>query len=219
MKSTILKSPIAFAQAKQNPQLGEVNGMLMALRFADTETESQRASTLAICDASGFSRVSVKGSQAASYLQQQGMTLPAAANQWLLDNDRLVMRLGNSEFLIEDQTTNVNPPVSALSSAEGVHKVSRNDAAFILTGTKIQPLFAEICEIDLVAELATENHLIMTVIAGVSATLLSQTLNGERIYRLWCDGTYGPYLWKTLLNIIEEAGGGAVGLHHFYPKI
>lgn len=219
MKSTLLKSPIAFAQASQNPEMAEVNGMLTAVRFADEAIESQRADVLAICDVSAFERVSIKGQQAASYLQQQGIALPAEANQWLFEADRLVMRLGNNEFLIEDQTKNLKPSVSELSSAEGVHKVSRNDAAFILTGNHIQPLFAEICEIDLVAELATENHLVMTVIAGVSATLLSQTLNGERIYRLWCDGTYGPYLWKTLLNIIEQAGGGAVGLHHFYPKI
>jgi sarcosine oxidase subunit gamma len=219
MKSTLLKSPIAFAQSGQNPQMAEVNGMLTAVRFADAAIESQRADVLAICDVSAFARVSIKGQQAASYLQQQGFALPADANQWLFEADRLVMRLGNSEFLIEDLTQNIKPSVSELSSAEGVHKVSRNDAAFILTGNYIQPLFAEICEIDLVAELATENHLVMTVIAGVSATLLSQTLNGERIYRLWCDGTYGPYLWKTLLNIIEQAGGGAVGLHHFYPKI
>lgn len=218
MKSTMLKSPIAFAQASQNPQMQEVNGMLMAVRFADEAIESERAEKLAICDASAFGRVSIKGPKAVSYLQQQGIVLPAKANQWQLDAERLVMRLGNSEFLIEDQTTNIKPSVSELSSAEGVHKVSRNDAAFILTGNYIQPLFAEICEIDLMAELATENHLVMTVIAGVSATLLSQTLNGERIYRLWCDGTYGPYLWKTLLSIIEQAGGGAVGLHHFYPK-
>lgn len=219
MKSTLLKSPIAFAQLSQAPQMEVVNGMLTAVRFADKAIESQRAHKLAICDTSAFQRVSIKGSQAANYLQQLGVTLPETANQWQLTDDRLVMRLGNSEFLIEDQTQNVKPAVSELSSAEGVHKVSRNDAAFILTGNDIHPLFAEICEIDLVAELATENHLVMTVIAGVSATLLSQTLNGERIYRLWCDGTYGPYLWKTLLNIIEQAGGGAVGLHHFYPKI
>lgn len=219
MKSTLLKSPIALAQASQAPQMDVVNGMLTAIRFADETTESQRVEVLAICDASAFKRVSIKGPQAASYLQQQGIALPEGANQWQLNQNRLVMRLGNSEFFIEDQSQNMKPSVSELLSAEGVHKVSRNDAAFILTGNHIQPLFAEICEIDLVAELATENRLVMTIIAGVSATLLSQTLNGERIYRLWCDGTYGPYLWKTLLNIIEQAGGGAVGLHHFYPEI
>ena len=28
--------------------------------------------------------------------------------------------------------------------------------------------------------------------------------------RLWCDGSYGPYLWDTLLGIAVELGGGAV---------
>ena len=31
-------------------------------------------------------------------------------------------------------------------------------------------------------------------------------------YRVWCDGTYGAWLWKTLVEIARELGGGPVGL-------
>ncbi len=58
----------------------------------------------------------------------------------------------------------------------------------------------------------------MTVIAGVSVTLLRQMLNGQSVYRIWCDGTYGPYLWKTLLGITEEYGGGAIGFSFYYEN-
>ena len=36
-------------------------------------------------------------------------------------------------------------------------------------------------------------------------------------YRIWCDGTYGAYLWDTLLEIAIELGGGAVGLTAVWP--
>jgi sarcosine oxidase subunit gamma len=59
----------------------------------------------------------------------------------------------------------------------------------------------------------------MTQVAGISATVLRQTLNGEAIYRLWCDGTYGPYMWDTVLEIAEELGGGAVGLSAHFKDV
>ena len=55
----------------------------------------------------------------------------------------------------------------------------------------------------------------MTQVAGISATLLRQTLDDEQVYRLWCDGTYGPYMWDMLLKLAGELGGGAVGLSSY----
>jgi len=51
----------------------------------------------------------------------------------------------------------------------------------------------------------------MTSMAGVAITALPfQSADGLAI-RLWCDGTYGTYLWHTLVEIAEELGGGPVG--------
>ena len=33
------------------------------------------------------------------------------------------------------------------------------------------------------------------------------------------DGTYGVYLWETLLEIIGELGGGPVGVSCFFQEI
>ena len=53
---------------------------------------------------------------------------------------------------------------------------------------------------------------VMTQVAGISATLIRESLAGEQVYRIWCDGTYGSYLWEVLTEIAQELGGGAVGL-------
>jgi len=55
----------------------------------------------------------------------------------------------------------------------------------------------------------------MTQVAGISATVIHQTFNGEPVYRIWCDGTYGAYLWGVLIEIATELGGGAVGLSRY----
>lgn len=221
MQSTVFTSPVAFAQQNHAPVKGEVNSMETALRFADNSVETERSQRLAICDASALKRFGVKGPNAAAWLTTSNITLPADKNSWItLDNGAVVMRLGNTEFLIEEPVDselidklNVVP-----IQVNGVHKVLRNDAAFIVSGVLAAELFSQVCAIDLVNGALEDGRLVMTVIAGVSATMLKHSLNGESIYRIWCDGTFGPYLWKTLLDIIEEQGGGAVGFSFYYER-
>lgn len=219
MQDVVLKSPVAFAQASKKPVNGQVNGMEIALSFADASVEAAHSETLGICDVSNLSRFGVKGPHAADWLTASNITLPAGTNRWTkLDSGSLVMRLGNTEFFLEDQPK--NGLCQTLSEANvnesGVHKVIRNDAAFIVSGELTPALFSEVCAIDLSGDALEDNRLVMTVIAGVSATMLKQELNGQSVYRIWCDGTYGPYMWKTLLGIIEELGGGPVGFNFYY---
>lgn len=219
MQDAVLMSPVAFAHALRKPVSGEVNGMETALSFATPDVEASRNQVLSICDVSNLNRFGVKGPQAANWLQSAGVTLPEGTNTWAVqDNGSLVMRLGNTEFLVEDSLeSNLTQTLNDTAvNGSGVHKVIRNDAAFIVSGELTSALFSEVCEIDLDGGALEDNHLVMTVIAGVSATLLKQELNGQSVYRIWCDGTFGPYLWKTLLGIIEEQGGGPVGFNFYY---
>ncbi|GAB4297768.1 MAG: hypothetical protein Kow0083_10430 [Methylophaga sp.] len=220
MQDAVLMSPVAFAHALRKPVSGEVNGMETALSFAAADVEATRSQTLSICDVSNLNRFGVKGSHAANWLTAAGITLPEGTNSWTpQDNGSLVMRLGNSEFLLEDRPENdlAQTLNDTAADMDGVHKVLRNDAAFIVSGELTPALFSEVCAIDLEGDTLENNRLVMTVIAGVSATLLKQELNGQSVYRIWCDGTFGPYLWKTLLTIIEEQGGGPIGFNFYYP--
>lgn len=220
MQDAVLMSPVAFAHALRKPVSGEVNGMETALSFAAADVEATRSQTLSICDVSNLNRFGVKGPHAADWLTAAGITLPEGTNSWTpQDNGSLVMRLGNSEFLLEDRPENdlAQTLNDTAADMDGVHKVLRNDAAFIVSGELTPALFSEVCAIDLEGDTLENNRLVMTVIAGVSATLLKQELDGQSVYRIWCDGTFGPYLWKTLLTIIEEQGGGPIGFNFYYP--
>jgi sarcosine oxidase subunit gamma len=52
---------------------------------------------------------------------------------------------------------------------------------------------------------------------GVSVLALRDEARGRRWLRIWCDGTFGPYLWETLLGIAREEGGAAVGFAKLFP--
>ncbi len=219
MQDAVLTSPVAFAQKVRKPVLGQINGMQAALSFGGVDVEAQNSRILGICYGRCLDRFGLKGPKAAEWLQTSGMKLPATANSWVLqDSGSLLMRLGNTEFLLEDSLENDLARMFSNKALDGggIHKVIRSDAAFIVSGERTATLFSEVCAIDLDNGLLGDNRLVMTVIAGVSATIIKQTLKGQPVYRIWCDGTFGPYLWKTLLGIMEEHGGGPVGFNFYY---
>lgn len=162
-----------------------------------------------ITDVSTLQRYGVKGPQAATWLASHGVTIPAQANTWVLSDHAIVMRLGSSEFLIEDQ---IDGEVSAKLEADnlrisGVYKVPRADAAYSLAGSDVQNLLAELCALDLRESALAENAVVMTQIAGISATLLRHSVNNETVYKIWCDGTYEVYMHHILSEIVQDSAG------------
>jgi sarcosine oxidase, subunit gamma len=211
-------SPVAHAQPRASVKWEVINGMETAVEFASAETEIARKKVLGVADVSCLVRYGVKGQNAMQWLVDRGIAIPPNPNAWTVSAQQtLVLRLGFSEFLIEDQLGGFACDKLASDTARvaGVYKVPRADAAFVVSGSEALNLFSELCSLDLREKSLAANDLIMTQVAGISATIIRQTLNGKPVYRIWCDGTYGPYMWEVLIEIATELGGGAVGLSHY----
>jgi sarcosine oxidase, subunit gamma len=215
----IQTSPISHAQHHAHPVMGSLNGMEIAIEFDTPQLQQAHAALAGVAEFSAFARFAVKGAGAAEWLSAQGITLPSAANTWLMQDSTLVLRLGNSEYLLEDQFVAGHASRLAQGSAPvgaKLYPVARSDAALVLSGEHALSILAEACALDIAAELAESQRLLMTQVAGISVTLLKQTLNGGTVYRLWCDGTYGGYLWHELTAMAHEFGGGPVGLSFYF---
>ena len=220
----MLKTPILYALADKEPRWTDFNGMSVALGYESEKIELERQQIAGICAVSCLQRFGVKGPNAEQWLSQRNIALPAGNNSWVssgtTEDASLVLRLGSSEFLIEQQLNNTSnglPDDGSLSQpiAAGVYRVQRNDAAFILSGSRIQDLLSELCLLDLRDKALAGDAVVMTQVAGISVTLLRQSAPGKHtgtVYRLWCDGSYGAYMWQTLTQLADELGGGAVGL-------
>lgn len=159
-----------------------------------------------ITDLTELARYGVKGPEAANWLSNYKVEIPAKANTWLFSGNAIVMRLGTSEFLIEDQQGGETCAKLAADwlRVAGVYKVPRVDASFTLLGSGVLRMLSEICALDLSATGLQGNEVVMTQVAGISATVLRQNLNGDSLYRLWCDGTYGVYMKQMLSEIAAE---------------
>jgi len=218
VKSIIQTSPVAHAQPRESAKWEVINGMNIAVEFASAAVEDARKKVLGVADVSCLSRYGVKGPNATQWLLERGIAIPTTPNSWTMyEQKTLVLRLGSSEFLIEDQLggSACGRLASDTTRAASVYKVPRADAAFIVSGSETLNLFSELCSLDLREKSLAAKDLIMTQVAGISATVIRQTLNGETVYRVWCDGTYGPYMWEVLIGIATELGGGAVGLAQY----
>lgn len=174
------------------------------------------AAVLGLADLSYLTRFGVKGPQSASWLSTQAVPIPERPNTWtVLPNGSLIARLGRNEFLIEDgpdSQTALQLAAACNSSPAPVYPVLRQDAAIALCGQASQSLLRQTCSYNFQSLNLTEHPVILTTMVGVTVTVI--LLSGP-IYRIWCDNTFAPYLWKTLTEITEELGGSIIGTQDF----
>lgn len=217
-KKIIQTSPVAHDQLGVATKWDVINGMDIAIEFASSEVEQARKKVLGVTDVSCLERYGVKGPLASQWLADHGIAIPSNPNAWTLcEQNTLVLRLGSSEFFLEDQLggTACNSLAKDTTRMASVYKVPRADAAFILSGSEVLDLFSELCSLDLREKSFSAKDVIMTQVAGISATVIRQTIGSDQVYRVWCDGTYASYMWEVLLEIAVELGGGAVGLARY----
>lgn len=187
----------------------DINGMPSLVSIPG---DDQIAAHLGIADLSFLTRFGVKGAAAASWLESHEIGVPDRANTWrYLPDGAMIARLGLTEFLIEDSLYSsfaLRLAEACQSVPAKVYPVLRQDAAIVLCGTAIQDLLRQTCSVDFQALSLVNNPVILTLMVGVSVTIIPIASDH---YRIWCDGTFGAYLWETLVTIAQELGGGVVG--------
>ncbi|MFN0302400.1 MAG: hypothetical protein ACKVQU_18865 [Burkholderiales bacterium] len=175
--------------------------------------------SLAMADLSALARCGIKGPGAAEWLVGNGVPVPERHNRWVaLVGGGMIGRLGHTEFFVED-----GPRGNAVETiagrfgigAEGVYWVPHQDAAIVLSGARVNEVLVQTCNINFSAIDWRDRELVMTSMVGVSVLVISR----ENRYHLWCDPTFGPYLWRTLAAIVGELGGAPIGIGSIYPEL
>ena len=207
------RSPIHNELQSLNGSWRELNGMPSLVAVPH---EGTIATHLGIADVSCLTRFGVKGANAATWLESQGMTVPDRPNTWnLLPDGGIIARLGLTEFLVEDSLhSQVAPQLTEACQQPPtkVYPVLRQDAAIVLCGAAVNELLLQTCSVNFRALSLLERPVILTSMVGVAVIIIPGERNGQPFYRLWCDGTFGAYLWQTLEAIVAEMGGGAIGV-------
>ena len=188
----------------------DINGMKSLYSLPDDEVNAAR---LGIADLSFIPRFGVKGAIAASWLESQSIPIPDRPNSWYpLAQGGIIARLGIGEFLIEDNCIAPQLIKACTSPPAKVYPVLRQDLAIALIGSEVNELLLQTCNFNFQSLSIAEHPVILTLMAGVNVTVIPGVIQEQPFYRIWCDGTFGVYLWQTLKAIARELGGGVIGV-------
>jgi sarcosine oxidase subunit gamma len=184
----------------------------MAVSAAPTG-QPEHAPPVWLRDASHRFRFGFKGAGAPAWCGAQGLPLPASPNTFaLLEGGGAVARLAYTEFYVEHEDESV---IAALRSSlgkgaraegGGVYPVHRCDAGIVLGGPLAQDVLLQTCNVNFGALDAAAMPVVMTLMVGVAVTVLPMLEGGQPVYRMACDPTFAPYLWRTLSDIVAECG-------------
>ncbi len=175
-----------------------------------------------IVDASRLGRLGLKGPAAAYWLGHAQVPIPERANSWVslelsggASPWTLVARLGLTEFFIE--TDPDSPRLRELAQALGnghdhVYPVLREDRALVLGGKGAEDVLTQVCNVDFASLALESNPVVLTLMTGVAVVVVPQAEREGRRYRIWCDPSFGRYLWNTLRAIVVESGGDELGI-------
>ncbi len=211
-------SPLHDLIAPLNPRWALVHGMRTPIQMEGDD----RSIPIRLSDAGCLPRMGVKGAKAGAWLVGHGIEVPPGINSWLHTQEgTLVARLARSEFFLEDRagTSTLSRLSAALGPALGITPVLRQDGALVLHGEKVNDLLTQTCNINFRTWKPEDRTVVMTSMVGVSVLVIWEPYQGLPRYRVWCDHTFAPYLWVTLVEIARELGGGVVGLNSLMPGL
>ena len=214
------RSPIHHLLAARRPEWGTICKMQIAVRFQATELERDAMSTLAVCDASGLLKLGIKGGEAESLLVNVGVSGQAVIYETAtLTDGGLIARLGADEFFLESGVSGETAGMmrERLSKFSGrAFAVERQEATFMLFGSRSGEVLAQTCGLDMSAAVA-ERYL-ATRVAAVNCGVLPSHRNGVPLYRFWVDYSFAESLWDSLATICDELGGSIIGVGCVWPE-
>jgi sarcosine oxidase gamma subunit len=158
-------------------------------------------------------RMGLKGPDAAALLQQAGITVPAAPNRIAASPTLRVLRLGNTEFILEqDDGDSAIAQVQLLARSAGLRAwpVTRADCSLLVSGDGIFDRLSRVCAFDFAQFDAQPDLAVMTLLADISVTFTLESASASRCLRLWTDPGFAVYLTQTLQSLSPDATGHGV---------
>jgi sarcosine oxidase, subunit gamma len=151
-------------------------------------------------------RFGIKGSDAPALLQQLGLRIPPQPNRvthWLAHEpwgSGRCLRQGSTEFLIELGAADKAIALPTDTTLPNAWTLIRCDHSMVLHGNNWPRDLAQLCSFDFTRLQEEPDLVVMTVLAGISVTLIREPspASPEFALRLWCDASFSTYLQECL---------------------
>jgi sarcosine oxidase subunit gamma len=196
------------------------DAMVAATIGGDAQHEAARAREMGLIDLSPLPRTGFKGRGALDWLRSQGVTIGEENNVAYPQPDgALAARLASSEALIlgdaagSDAACRRLDEAWSLEASDGAYIVPRRSANFWfrITGCHAATMFAKICGVDLRPHKFPDHAIAQTSIARTNGIAIRDDLGDLLAFHLLGDSASAEYLWRCLVDAMDEFGGGPVG--------
>ena len=173
-----------------------------------------------LADLSHLPRIGFKGRATSAWLASQGLSLPAAPNQWRRDvSGTVVARLAAQDFLITEDLDGAAGVAQTLGERwhsappRGVYLLPRQHGlvTIALGGAAANDVLARLCAVDLGPTAFAEHAIAQTQVALSSAIVMRAPGAKGAGYRLLVDTSLALYLWDVLHDVVAALGGGVLG--------
>ena len=117
---------------------------------------------------------------------------------------------GFTEFFVEERGEAAGVAALEQLTAEnfaGAYPVLREDLGLVLGGDRVAEVLAQVCNVNFDALDIGQRPIVMTLMVGVSVLVLPQQQPDGAIYRIWCDPSFGTYLWEALEEVVQKMPG------------
>ena len=166
--------------------------------------------------ATAGARLGVKGADAAALLLQRGLRIPMQPNRVIhwhagdaLGSGRC-LRQGSNEFLVELDAV-PQAPLACDDAIPRAWTLIRADHSLLLQGPQWPAVLAQVCSFDFERLQAEPDLVVMTLLAGISVTLIREPSAAGLALRLWCDPGFSLYLQQCLQTLSQYAAPATRG--------
>ncbi len=165
---------------------------------------------LQLIDLTEAYRTGFRGVNAASFLAEQGVDVPAAPNQAVtLVDGRLVLRLSQREFWILAPSAEQDERIDALNEktvpAACYSLFCRDSHAwFVLSGERRAECMAKLCGVDLRSRVFPLGSIAQTSVARLNTIIVHHLLDSVEGYSILCDSASAEYFEAAVRDAMDE---------------
>ena len=194
-------------------ELEAISDTAVAARYPHTTTPP-----LGLADLSPLPRTGLKGPHALAWMREHDWPVPAANNlASTCETGERVLRLSDREAWVLGAWGDAGQAVRHLETqipGAGIWHVPRRDshAWFLLEGDSATACLAKLCGVDLRPQVFACGQVAQTVVARMNAVVCRDPTDTICRFHLLADSASAIWFWDTLLDAMEEFGGGPIGV-------
>ena len=215
----LLRSMLDYQHNKLGANFRKVGDAEVVASYVDNEIE--QAKLLAIADLTVLPRIGYKSRQTSEWLTAQGVSIPDNPNQSVRQDDGcLVASLSWDEYLVlaglSGESATIDKLVAAYQHEAGFMCYpllrAHSHCCFLISGERASELFAKVCGVDLRAGAFVNGQVAQTSVARNNSIVIRNDLGQIPAYYLLTDSASAEFMWRSLLDAMQEYPGRAVGL-------